>query len=60
MHKGERVLTSEENKEYSSGRDNTNYDAIRNIVRSEIKGIVIELNDREMGRAYSRWSEGRA
>ena len=60
LHKGERVLTSEENKEYSSGRDNTNYDAIRNIVRSEIKGIVIELNDREMGRAYSRWSEGRA
>lgn len=60
LHKGERVLTSEENKEYSSGRDNTNYDYIRNIVRSEIKGIVIELNDREMGRAYSRWSEGRA
>ena len=24
------------------------------------RGIVIELNDREMGRAYSRWSEGRA
>lgn len=59
LHKGERVLTAEENKEYMAGRDNTNYNAIRDIVRSEMKGIVIEMNDREMGRAYSRYATER-
>lgn len=55
LHKGERVLTAEENKSYSSGRDLTDYGAIKKIVRSELNNIVIELNDREMGRAYSRY-----
>lgn len=55
LHKGERVLTAEENKSYSSGRDLTDYGAIKKIVRSELSNIVIELNDREMGRAYSRY-----
>lgn len=51
LHKGERVLTAEENKSYSSGQDMTDYKAIRSIIRSELKGIVIRLNDREVGRA---------
>lgn len=59
LHKGERVLTAEENKEYSAGQGNVDYNAIRSIVRSELKGIVIELNDREMGRAYSRYAQER-
>lgn len=59
LHKGERVLTAEENKSYSSGRDLTNYEAIKKIVRSELNNIVIELNDREMGRAYSRYAAER-
>ena len=58
-HKGERVLTAEENKSYSSGRDLTDYGAIKKIVRSELSNIVIELNDREMGRAYSRYAAER-
>lgn len=59
LHKGERVLTAEENKSYSSGRDLTDYGAIKKIVRSELSNIVIELNDREMGRAYSRYAAER-
>jgi TP901 family phage tail tape measure protein len=59
LHKGERVLSAEENKSYSSGRDLTNYEAIKKIVRSELNNIVIELNDREMGRAYSRYAAER-
>lgn len=59
LHKGERVLTAEENKSYSSGRDLTDYGAIKKIVRSELNNIVIELNDREMGRAYSRYAAER-
>lgn len=59
LHKGERVLTAEENKSYSSGRDLTDYSAIKKIVRSELSNIVIELNDREMGRAYSRYAAER-
>lgn len=59
LHKNERVLTAEENKEYSSGTDKTDYNAIRSIVRNEFQGIVIQLNDREMGRAYSRYAEER-
>lgn len=59
LHKGERILTAEENKSYSSGRDLTNYEAIKKIVRSELNNIVIELNDREMGRAYSRYAAER-
>lgn len=59
LHKGERVLTAEENKSYSSGRDLTDYEAIKKIVRSELNNIVIELNDREMGRAYSRYAAER-
>lgn len=59
LHKGERVLTAEENKVYSSRQDYTDYKAIRGIVRSELNNIVIELNDREMGRAYSRYEAGR-
>lgn len=59
LHKNERVLTAEENKEYTNGRDRTNYRAIRDIIRSELKEIVIVLNDREFGRAQSRWAEGR-
>lgn len=56
LHKNERVLTAEENKEYSSGVDKTNYNAIRSIVRNELQNITIQLNDREMGRAYSRYA----
>lgn len=59
LHKDERILTAEENKEYSSGGDKTNYDTIRSIVRNELSGIVIEMNDREMGRAYSRYAKER-
>lgn len=59
LHKGERVLTAEENKSYSSGRDLTDYSAIKKIVRNELSNIVIELNDREMGRAYSRYAAER-
>ena len=59
LHKGERILTAEENKSYSSGRDLTDYEAIKKIVRSELNNIVIELNDREMGRAYSRYAAER-
>lgn len=59
LHKNERVLTAEENKAYTANQDKTDYNAIRSIVRSELKGITIELNDREMGRAYSRYAKER-
>lgn len=53
LHKGERVLTAEENKDYSS-RDPVDYGAIQKIVRKELSSIVIEMNDREFGRAVRR------
>ena len=59
LHKNERVLTAEENKAYTANQDKTDYNAIRSIVRSELKGITIELNDKEMGRAYSRYAKER-
>lgn len=54
LHKNERVLTAEENKEYSGGTKQVDYNAIRKIVRNEITGIVIEINDRELGRAIRK------
>lgn len=59
LHKNERVLTAEENKAYTANQDKTDYNTIRSIIRSELKGITIELNDREMGRAYSRYAKER-
>lgn len=59
LHKDERVLTAQENKEYSQGVDRTNYDAIRSIIRNELSGIVIKMNDREMGRACARYEKER-
>lgn len=53
LHKNERVLTAEENKAYSSAPQ-VDYNAIRSIVRNELKGIVLEMNGREFGRAVRR------
>lgn len=50
LHKGERVLTAEENKAYSAGPA-VDYGAIQSIVRNELSEIVIKLNGREFGRA---------
>lgn len=50
LHKGERVLTAEENKAYSAGAA-VDYGAIQSIVRNELSEIVIKLNGREFGRA---------
>lgn len=53
LHKGERVLTAEENKAYPQPPA-VDYDAIRSIVRRELGSIVIEMNNRELGRAIRR------
>ena len=50
LHKGERVLTAEENKNYSAGSD-VNYGTIKKIIRNELSAITIKLNGRDVGRA---------
>lgn len=59
LHKGERVLTAEENKQYTNGQDNVDYGAIQSIVRKELGNIVLQIGDREAGRAVSRLSKDR-
>lgn len=53
LHKNERVLTAEENRAYSD-RTQVDYGAIQKIIRNEISSIVIEMNDRELGRAVRK------
>lgn len=49
LHKNERVLTAEENKQYSAVPE-VNYEVIKSIIRNEMSGFIMKVNGRELGR----------
>lgn len=49
LHKGERVLTAEENKVYSSN-PGIDYDKMERCMRSAIRDLTMQIGEREFGR----------
>ena len=49
LHKGERVLTAEENKSYSS-RMEIDYSKMEQCMRSAVRELTLEIGSREFGR----------
>lgn len=49
LHKGERVLTAEENKNYSSGAE-IDYSKMEQCMRAAVRELTLEIGHREFGR----------
>lgn len=53
LHKGERVMTAEENKVYSQGA-NIDYSKIEQCMRAAVKELKMEFGNREVGRVVDK------
>lgn len=49
LHKGERVLTAEENKSYSSKME-IDYSKMEQCMRTAVRELTLEIGSREFGR----------
>lgn len=50
LHKGERVLTAEENKVYSQGGSGIDYSKMEQCMKSAVKELAMYVGEREFGR----------
>ena len=50
LHKGERVLTAEENKVYSSGNPTIDYAKMEKCMRAAVAELTLNYENREIGR----------
>lgn len=57
LHKGERVLTAEENKAYSNAQP-IDYEKMGRVFANAMQGFSIKYNNRELGRMYNELSRG--
>ena len=59
LHKGERVLTKEENQDYSGGGAEIDYDKMAGAFKSAMSGMGVYYDSREIGRMQEELWRGR-